>query len=181
MEKRHANGDGATDLIANGGLSLGVTLAGMLGVLGLYLSTPGIRLIWNSSSSVRRGLYLVLPATRLRRGDMVAARAPLSARRLAAERHYLPSSVPLIKRVAAGPGSRLCAAGPTIMVDGGRVAVRRLRDLKGRPLPTFSGCHRLGRTQFFLLGDSRFSFDGRYFGPSEKRDIIGRARLLWGR
>ena len=166
---------------ANHNLAPGAGLLGILGLLGLSFSIPGVRLIWNASSSVPRGLYLVLPATTYNRGDMVAARTPARARQLAAARHYLPASVPLLKHVSAFPGERLCAAGSNVTVNGKKVAERRTRDLKGRPLPAFHGCHRLGRTQYLLLGDSRFSFDGRYFGASEKREIIGRARLLWAR
>lgn len=180
MDKKARN-DGAAGFTADRKVAFGVPIFGMLGMLGLSFSTPGVGLIWNASSSVRRGLYLVLPAVNLDRGDMVAANAPLSARRFAAERHYLPSNVPLIKHVSALPGELLCATGQAVMVDGRRVAARRLRDPKGRLLPAFSGCHQLARTQYLLLGDSRLSFDGRYFGASEKRDIIGRATLLWGR
>jgi len=32
-----------------------------------------------------------------------------------------------------------------------------------------------------VLMDNPASFDGRYFGATEERDIIGKARLLWRR
>lgn len=157
------------------------TLFGTAAVLGPALIPPKIRLVWNASSSVAKGLYLVLPAATLRRGDMVLARAPSQARRVAAERRYIPFNVPLIKRVSGLPRERLCAAGSIVTIGGRKVATRRQRDPRGRPLRTFEGCRQLGRYQYLLLGTGQLSFDGRYFGPSERRDIIGRARPLWAR
>jgi type IV secretory pathway protease TraF len=37
------------------------------------------------------------------------------------------------------------------------------------------------RRQLFLLMEASASFDGRYFGVTKGRDIIGKARLLWAR
>lgn len=48
-------------------------------------------------------------------------------------------------------------------------------------MPTWTGCTRLHGPQLFLLMDNAASFDGRYFGPTEGKDIIGKARLLWRR
>ena len=38
---------------------------------------------------------------------------------------------------------------------------------------------RLGGAEILLLSPAADSFDGRYFGPSARRDVIGKARLLW--
>lgn len=159
----------------------GVAIFGLSGLFALSFSSPGIGLLWNVSSSVPAGLYLVHPETTLHRGDMVAALMPAEVRALATSRHYLAPGIPLLKRVSALPGERLCVAGAIVMVGGRKVAERRARDPGGRRLPGFTGCRRLGRSQYLLLGDSQLSFDGRYFGPSEKRDILGRAQFLWAR
>jgi len=86
-----------------------------------------------------------------------------------------------VKRVAAQAGDEVCALGQEIFVNGSRTAERRLADGQGRPMPTWLGCIRLHGRQLFLLMDNPASFDGRYFGATEGRDIIGRARLLWRR
>ena len=39
----------------------------------------------------------------------------------------------------------------------------------------------LGPDEVLLLGAAPRSFDGRYFGVTSRRDILGRAVLLWGR
>lgn len=136
-------------------------------------------LVWNASESSPIGLYRVDSPGAIARGDMVIAWAPREARRLAAERHYLPSNVPLVKRVAAGPGDRVCAAGEAVFVNGALVAHRREADLSGRPLPSWSGCFDLGQGYLLLLMPGENSFDGRYFGLTSARDVVGRARLIW--
>ncbi|MEZ5831655.1 MAG: S26 family signal peptidase [Dongiaceae bacterium] len=154
----------------------------MLSVLAVSASlatTP--RLVWNASASAPIGLYW-RPDGAPSRGDLVLARAPLWARTLAAERRYLPLNVPVIKRVAAVSGDVVCAAGDAIFIDDRFVAQRLAADRMGRPLPTWEGCETLGTGEFFLLmADVRDSFDGRYFGVTERRNIIGRLVPLWTR
>lgn len=142
---------------------------------------PAPRLVWNASASAPLGLYRVYPNVLPARGDMVIAWAPKRYRRLAAERHYLPSNVPLVKRVAAVAGDRVCAAGGAILVDGSIVAHRLAADARGRPLPWWQGCRTLALGEYLLLTDAPASFDGRYFGISHADQLVGRARPLWTR
>jgi conjugative transfer signal peptidase TraF len=138
-------------------------------------------LVWNASVSAPIGLYRV-GGTRLGTGDMVIAWPPAAARDFAARRHYLPANVPLVKRVAAEPGDTSCAFGAQIFVNGRRVATRLVHDGAGRPMPWWTGCVTLRNGAIFLLmADSPASFDGRYFGPTSRGDIVGRATLLWAR
>jgi len=138
------------------------------------------RLVWNATPSAPVGLYAVTAPAKLRAGDLVIVRPPPAAARLAAERHYLPLGVPLVKRIAALPGDPVCASGPTLRGPRG-VMVRRLaRDAQGRLLPWWNGCGRLGPTAYLLLmADVPDSFDGRYFGPVARARIVGMACPLW--
>lgn len=138
-------------------------------------------LLWNASASAPTGLYFITSGARIAVGDHVAAWPPRAARALASTRDYLPASVPLVKRVDATSGARICAAGALVRVDGRIVAVRRTRDGRGRPLPRWTGCRTLAHGETLLLGRGPNSFDGRYFGPSGMRDLIGSAALLWPR
>jgi type IV secretory pathway protease TraF len=62
------------------------------------------------------------------------------------------------------------------------VAHRLGVDRKGRPLPAWTGCRTVFGDQVFLLNDSApDSFDGRYFGPTDRRGIVGRLVPLWTR
>ncbi|WP_144224680.1 S26 family signal peptidase [Mesorhizobium amorphae] len=140
---------------------------------------PSPRLVWNVSASAPIGLYRVVSGTPLR-GDLVVAHPPKFIAGLAAERGYLPTSVPLVKRVAALPREHVCAFYEAIII-GGEIVARRLRtDRQGRQLPWWNGCRALGPEEFFLLGvDSANSFDSRYFGPVPVKNIIGRVVPLW--
>ncbi|MET3473262.1 conjugative transfer signal peptidase TraF [Novosphingobium sp. 1529] len=150
-------------------------------VVGSALLPPVPRLVWNTSASAPVGLYWVSPGTPAATGDMVVARVPEPFRTLAATRRYLPRNVPLVKRVAAEAGDRVCARGDQVFVNGRPVATRRQRDALGRVLPWWQGCRMLRREQVLLVMDSADSFDGRYFGVSQGVDLIGKAWLLWRR
>lgn len=149
-------------------------------MLGSAFLPPIPRLVWNASASAPLGLYGVAPYADIRPGDMVIARLPEPWRMFAASRRYLPSNVPLVKRVAAGPGARVCGSEDRLTVDG-RLQVRRLHhDRAGRTMPWWQGCLTLGEGHYLLLvTDSPASFDGRYFGITKRTEIIGRATLLW--
>ena len=139
-------------------------------------------LVWNATASSRVGLYAVTPFAGPRIGDTVVAWAPDGARRLAADRQYLPADVPLVKRVAAVAGDRVCAKGGAMSINGRAAALRRSRDPSGRLMPWWTGCRVLGPGEAFLLSPAApLAFDGRYFGVSGPGQIMGRARLIWPR
>ena len=140
---------------------------------------PPALFVWNVSPSSPKGLYRVERNTEVRRGDIVIARLPERFSKLAARRNYLPEGVPLVKRVAAAAGDRVCANGQAISIDGRIVGKRKKFDALGRPLPTWQGCVDLGSGDYFLLGENPWSFDGRYFGVMHSSEIVGRAVLMW--
>lgn len=158
-------------------IGAGVTVLGLTAAF-----PPAPRLVWNASASAPIGLYAVTPGDEADPGDMVIARVPDPWRMLAAGRRYLPANVPLVKRVAAGPGDEICALGQEIFINGRWAAARLAADPHGRPMPWWSGCVRLHGHQFFLLtSGSPASFDGRYFGVTRGTEIVGKARPLWTR
>jgi conjugative transfer signal peptidase TraF len=146
------------------------------------LRPPRPLLVWNGSASSPIGLYWISSPAQVRRGNMVLAWPPEAARRLGAERRYLPWGMPVVKRVAGVAGDRVCAAGHALWVNGALAARRPREDGLGCPLPWWTGCTDLsGGELLLLMADVPGSFDGRYFGPTRERDVIGRARLIWAR
>ena len=155
----------------------GVGVAATLATLTVPVSRDAV---WNASASVPTGLYAIRGKESLHVGERVAIEPPPELRRLLAERHYLPSTVPLLKRIAAVRGQRVCRFAHGITIDGQYVGAARARDRLGRPLPVWAGCHVLRTGELFVMNPAApDSFDGRYFGVLRMADVIGRATPVW--
>lgn len=136
--------------------------------------------LWNPSPSVPVGFYIVTPIDTLEVGALVAVRPPASFETWLVDNRYVGRDTPLLKRIAALPGTEVCREGSTIQIEGETVAEARDRDRLDRPLPVWTGCRVLADGQiFFLNADEPASLDGRYFGPLGADTIIGRATALW--
>lgn len=137
---------------------------------------PTVRWVYNASDSAPRGWYRVAPALSLHTGDMVIARLPRDAMNLAASRGYLPQRVPVLKRIAAMSGQRVCVQQGVVTVDGNAVTRVLARDFKDRALDAWKGCRDLVGGELFLLNTGHpASFDSRYFGPIDASFVIGTA------
>ncbi len=138
--------------------------------------------LYNGTPSMPVGLYL-RASGEVERGAIVTVRAVDVAPGYAAERNFTDPGDRFLKRVVGSAGDVVCAAGTEITLNGARVAERQARDSAGRALPAWSGCVTLGEAQFFLLGDTPDSFDGRHWGPTPIDRIEGvwrPMRLPWG-
>lgn len=147
----------------------GVSIAA-LGLVSVAAFTPS--LVWNASASAALGLYLIENRAP-KQGDFVLVKPDDSLESLIAERGYLPKNIPLLKRVAALPGAEICRKGEGVFIDELQVAEALLFDSQGRKLPVWEGCFSLSARQIFLLNDPKNSLDGRYFGATERDDVIG--------
>ena len=153
---------------------------GLAALTATIIVIPRPIFVWNVSASAITGLYFVSGRSGLERGDMAALWLPPHARRLAAERRYLPQNIAAIKRVVGVAGDSVCALGTRISVNGRWIADRHPIDGKGRPMPWWQNCKRLGKDELFLLNEEAAnSFDGRYIGISQRSDVIGEASLIW--
>lgn len=157
-----------------------VTLLAAELFVGLFVTVatihPRPRLLWNASASAPLGLYRIQHVGDPPVGTLVAVAPPERLARWMAERRYLGNGVPLLKRVAAKVGQRICRVGDIVSVDFRPVAVARKRDRLGRPLPVWQGCRTLAAGELLLLNPAApDSLDGRYFGPLPASKVIGRA------
>ncbi|MBU9379023.1 S26 family signal peptidase [Burkholderia gladioli] len=150
--------------------------------------SPLPRLTYNPSDSVAVGWYRVNPLDH-RAGSLprplpvdsiVLVRLPAKAAALAAQRGYLPTRVPLLKRIGAIAPQEVCIAGGIVRIDGAPSAAVLRADRLGRPLPSLQLCRRLEPGELFLLSVANpASFDSRYFGPVATSAVIGVAHPVW--
>ena len=139
---------------------------------------PAPRLLWNASQSAPIGLYRIDAGDAPVVGDLVAISPPADLAAYMARRNYLPRGVPLLKRVAALPGARVCRSGVFVTVDGRAVARALARDRAGRPLPVWLGCRIVQTREIFLINAAPDSLDGRYFGPLPTTGLLGTAHPI---
>jgi conjugative transfer signal peptidase TraF len=155
-------------------LALGLVALLMISALG----PKRLVLVWNTSASVPIGLYLIVRRP-LHIGDYVLVRLSGPTQALAERRSYIGPSTPLLKRVAALEGDRVCRRARVIRIAGQLPVIALAFDRRGRWMPVWQGCQQLRRGQLFVLGTHAESFDSRYFGPVDHAQIIGAAIPLF--
>ena len=156
-----------------------VLIALSVAALGLASRNDGApMLVWNASASAPIGLYRI--ATRPAKiGDFVLVRPDEKLANFIVARDYLPEDIPLLKRVAALSGDEICRTGNVVLIDEIPVAEALNFDSAGRPMPVWSGCFRLKEGEIFLLNAPRNSLDGRYFGATKMKQVVGIAIPVW--
>jgi conjugative transfer signal peptidase TraF len=153
--------------------------AKLLAVSGLLLGISLLRV--NTSPSMPRGLYLLLPAGGLKTGSLVLVCLSPPASNLYREhapeaRGSCPDHLPpMLKAIAALGGSTVTFGPEGVAVDGHPLpsSAPLARDRRGLPLPHPPyGTYRLapGTAWLYAPYDPR-SFDSRYFGPVPTRQI----------
>lgn len=149
---------------------------------------PLPRLTYNPSDSVAVGWYRIDPLAHradslprpLSVGSIVLVPLPAEAAALAAQRGYLPTRIPLLKRVGAVAPQEVCIVGSVVRIDGVPSAAVLPADRWRRLLPSWQQCRRLRSDELFLLSVTNpASFDSRYFGPVSAAAVIGVARPVW--
>lgn len=136
--------------------------------------------VWNASDSVPIGLYRLRSAGKLFVTELLAIQPPEPLVNFLDLNGYLPAGVPMLKRVLALPGQTVCRNELTVSVDAIEVGEARDRDGRGRPLPTWQGCHVVGEGELFVMNwQSADSMDGRYFGLLPASAVLGRVLPVW--
>lgn len=156
-------------------LAIGVVSISLI-ALSTFLSSHEV-LIWNRTESAPKGLYWQSDSPLTLNGwAVVSGKAPASI--WISERGFLASGWPIIKRVRALPGDKICRENGLVKINNETVATALEADSDGRALPVWHGCVRLKADEVFLLNAHPRSLDGRYFGPTKIENVRGSARLL---
>ena len=166
----------------------GLAACGLAALAWASFVHPLPRLAYNPSDSVAVGWYRVdpldprasSPPRPLSVGSIVLVPLPAEAAALAAQRGYLPTRIPLLKRVGAMAPQEVCITRGFVRIDGVPSAAVLPADRWGRPLLSWPQCRRLESGELFLLSVTNpASFDSRYFGPVSASAVIGVARPVW--
>lgn len=136
---------------------------------------------FNLTVSEPIGLYYVENIDRIKRGDLVVACPPESATKLAQSRGYVfvagkcpGNGIPFLKPVVAVPGD-------FVQVDSSGVHVNfklvpnsspKPTDSKGTPVPGIVGFHGISDGYWLVSSFSSISYDSRYWGPVQRKDIL---------
>ena len=165
-------------------VGMGIGLAALCAPLVMPLSAPDrMVVVFNPTDSVARGWYRVGRidnVASLHVGSIVLARLPADVASFASQRGYLPSNVPILKRIGAVAPQSVCVHEQRVHIDGAVVATARTHDGAHRPLQAWTQCRPLANGELFLLSRTNpASFDSRYFGPIAVSDVLGIARPLW--
>lgn len=161
-----------------------LSVCGLTALAWASFATPSAHIVYNPSNSVPVGWYRIESVGSLQKslqvGSIVLARLPAEAAALAAQRGYLPSHVPLLKRVGAIAPQHVCIRDGVVRIDGVPVAAVLHADGLRRQLPSWQQCRPLVEGELFLLSNTNpASFDSRYFGPITASAVIGMAQPIY--
>ena len=107
------------------------------------VATPPLHVVYNLYDSVPIGWYRIQPAHELAVDTVVLAWLPSIFRQLAAERDYLPSHLPILKRIGAVSPQHVCIDDGLVYIDSVPTASILRDDRRGRQLPSWRACRRL--------------------------------------
>jgi type IV secretory pathway protease TraF len=143
------------------------------------LSKLGFMLTYQVTPSMPKGFYLIIPAKTFSYKSIVVFHPPDAALKFLLQHHWIPSSGLLMKYVMAIPKDFVCKKNHLIWINNKKTVPVFHYFAPGKPLPNTAFCHRLGKNQYLLLSNKiSHSFDGRYFGPVTKPQIIGKGIKL---
>jgi conjugative transfer signal peptidase TraF len=139
----------------------------------------GYHLVYCPSKSVAPGIYLITPIKEISRFDLVEATPPNKILSFIKDKHWLGEKSTILKYVFAIPGDYLCLRDEQIVINHHKVGHIHKFYAPNKRLPQTKFCGKIPDNQYLLLSTmSERSFDGRYFGPVSRQNILGKAILL---
>lgn len=135
------------------------------------------KLYINSTSSLPRGVYQLLPEEKIARGDVVLV---VDLDEIGVDRALCPYKG-LLKQAAAFGGDTIDCDGKYILVNGRRLPYSDLftRDKYGKDLPQQKYPYIVPDGSVYLTSQHKYGYDSRYYGPISIEHIAGKARLLF--
>ncbi len=154
----------------------------MLTILALsvqWLKTQAYGLSYQVSSSMPKGWYLQTPVQRLTYGTWVFLKPPTFAKNYLQRHHWLPNSGIMLKSIQALPGDWVCVKNHQLWINQQVAALTLTLDRHQQTIEQRPFCRLLTADEYLVLGlkDAR-SYDSRYFGPINRKQILAKAAPL---
>lgn len=148
-----------------------------IGILFLFILFGGKKFIlFNVTPSLPRGIYLLLPARDIKRGDTVVFDVPLKLK----ECEYIPRYTKLLlKNVGALSNDKVQIKNNSLYINDINYGKIYMKDGQGVILPQLKENELQPKENEFLpLAPHQNSFDGRYYGVISLKKIKNKAKLL---
>jgi len=147
-------------------------------IIGIFFSAGSVLanyygVHFNLSNSFKEKVFIVkkqFDPNKINRFDLISTYPPI-------ENNYVPKGEKIIKQVVCVPGQSFVTRGADYYCDGHRVAIAQNKDSKGKEIARFNFTGVVPKDNFFIVGDNPKSYDSRYFGFVERKNITGVA--LW--
>ncbi len=85
----------------------------------------------------------------------------------------------MVKRIACMPGENLVVINRKYFCNGRYLCTAKKYSLTGKPLTNFVYNGVVPKDKIFVLGENKDSYDSRYFGFIDKREIFAKAYPLF--
>ena len=162
---------------------LEIPLTILAGMLVVYVTVDALNLRFNFTPSEPVGIYKMEPAsTDVHRGDLVEFCYKGQSNEFMFPGGCQNGKAPFLKTVAAVSGDLVVVGDAGVMVNGvmlpnSRPALHSFSD-PSLKLPVLRGRFQLNKGQFWAYGsgDSEHSFDSRYYGAIDEKDIMSVAK-----
>ena len=143
------------------------------------LKSRGYWITYQVTPSMPKGFYFVRPVKQLQSGNIAVFSPPSAILKLMLKHHWIPDDGLMMKYVFAVPGDNVCLREHQVWING-RVMAKIFQDYEpGKSLPHAHFCGQLAKGQYLLMSTQvAHSFDGRYFGPIDEQNIVGKAEKL---
>jgi len=142
-------------------LSIGIVMILLVGSFKL----SGLRVGINLTRSQPDWVYIISPVKVIRRGEKVAF--------LFQGSRYYPAGTLFVKEVVGLPGDRIENSSEAVWINGEKVGAVRATDSEGRAVAPFVYRGRIPKGAYFVMAHAPNSYDSRYFGWVEEKQIIG--------
>ena len=154
-----------------------LVLAGLAFLLvGLWLPQ---RISVSTSPSLQHRVFFLSPVPvteRIKAGDYLVFRHQDVSQR---EKGLNKENDRFIKMVGCSPGDKLTTFAGSFSCEGVFLGTALTKDGKGNILPQFSFNGAVPPNKYFMIGQHPRSYDSRYFGFIDARDILYKAVPLW--